>query len=239
MSYRHSRARRAFQLQISQSLTELMPLYRHARSYGGGESRLLAAYYVFAFAQFEQYVKSLVEDLIAAIVHASPALDRVPDLMLGYILHKSENLGRGYRKFGFAEDEGALLESVAAAARKVAQWGQASQLQTQLETASFLEKKKYPSPKNLPQLFRRLGVRAIWPVINSAGKMNGELMLTSLNDLRTGIAHEGRVPPGFSLSDFKGRIDQMERFVAALDRGISKYYCGVVMPRSVWNSQMS
>jgi hypothetical protein len=124
-------------------------------------------------------------------------------------------------------------------ARNLAGWSGGGAVPGALDSAAFLEKKKYPSPKNLPQLFRRLGVKQIWAVVSSAGRMNSELILTSLNDLRTGIAHEGMVPAGFGMTDFRMRIDQMSRFVAALDRGVSKYFCADMMDRVVWNSRMA
>jgi len=239
MSYRCSRARREFESQLAQAVQELGPLYQHAIKCGGGGSRLLAAYYVFAFAQLEVYIKSFVEDSINALSTSSPTFDKWPDLMMGYLLHRSDSLGADYQKFGISEDEGAILEKVAQTARKIAAWSSGGAVPTSLEAADFLEKKKYPSPKNLPQLFRRLGVKQIWAVVSSSGRMNSELILRSLNDLRTGIAHEGRVPPGFSLGDFKSRLDQMRRFVAALDRGVSKHFCKGIIPRSVWNVAMT
>lgn len=236
MSYRRTRARREFESQLDQVLLELPALYRAAASSGGGAgSRLLAAYYVFAFAQLEVYIRSFVEDSLSAISASSPSFDRWPDQMMAYLLHKGEKLGAEYRKFGINEDEGAILLKLAATARKIAAWGNGGVFPAPLDASEFLEKKKYPSPKNLPQLFRRLGVNQIWAVVSATGRMNSELILTSLNDLRTDIAHEGRVPPGFGLNDFRDRLDQMRRFVAALDRGVSTHFCRSVMSRTVWN----
>lgn len=239
MTYKRSRARQSFEVQIDLSIKELLPLYRFAqKDGGGGATRLLGAYYVFAFAQLEVYIKSFVEDVLSTVNTSKPVFDKWPDLMLAYFLHRNQNLGSDYRKFGTSDDEGALLNSVSTLARNLASWSSGGPVPAAMDSAAFLEKKKYPSPKNLPQLFRRLGVRNVWAVISAAGKMNSELILTSLNDLRTGIAHEGKVPVGFGMSDFRGRIDQMLRFVAALDRGISKHFCTDVMGRSVWNGHM-
>lgn len=238
MSYRCSRARRAFEAQLHQAMQELAPLYKFALKHGGG-SRLLAAYYVFAYSQFEVYIKTFVEDSLNTLNITKPTFDRWPDLMLGYLLHKGENLAADYRRFSVDEDEGAILEKVAKTAKKIASWSVGTAASLEADAADFLEKKKYPSPSNLPQLFRRLGVKQFWAVVGKAGRMNGEMILTSLNDLRTGIAHEGRVPPGFSLGDFRDRLDQMHRFVAAIDRGVSTHFCSGVIPRMVWNGAMS
>ena len=240
MSYRCSRARKEFETQLGQAVGELLPLYAHAvKSGGGGGARLLAAYYVFAFAQLEVYVKSFVEDSLGALNTANPSFDKWPDLMMAYLLHKSDELAAEYRKFGISDDEGAILEKVARTARRIADWGNGGSPPATAESAAFLEKKKYPSPANLPQLFRRLGIKQIWAVVSATGKMDSKLILTSLNDLRTGIAHEGRVPPSFGLADFKDRLKQMRRFVAALDRGVSTHFCTGVMPRTTWNGAMA
>lgn len=239
MSYLRTRARREFETQIDDAVRELRPLYKHVVKGGGGAgSRLLAAYYVFAFAQLEVYIKSFVEDSLKAFSMANPSFDKWPDTMMAYLLHKSESLGAEYRRFGIDDDEGAILTKVAKTARWVAEWGRGGASPTSVQASAFLEKKKYPSPNNLPQLFRRLGVPTIWAVVSRAGRLNSELILTSLNDLRTGIAHEGRVPTGFGLGDFLDRIDQMRRFVAALDRGVSTHFCPAVMSRAVWNGAM-
>lgn len=238
MSYRCSLARRHFESQIRLAKLELIPIHKFAHDRGSG-SRLLAAYYVFAYSQLEVYIKNLVEDSLNALNTSNPEFDKLPDLMLGYLLHKGENLGLDYRRYGNDENEGAILEKLAQTAKKIASWSGGTSRLALADAAHFLEKRKYPSPANLPQLFRRLGIKKIWAVVGKAGKMNGELILTSLNDLRTGIAHEGKVPPGFSLGDFRERIDQMHRFVAALDRGISTHFCSGLIPRAAWNSAMT
>lgn len=240
MTYRRSKARREFELQIEAAISELRPLYAFSRRSGGVSGpRLLAAYYVFAFAQLEVYIKSFVEDCIGAFNQLSPPIDRWPDTMVGYLIHKSENLGGEYRRFGISDDEGAILKKIAETARKVAKWSDRSSPVSPMQASEFLDRKKYPSPANLPQLFRRLGIRQIWAVVSAAGKTNGELLLTSLNDLRTGIAHEGKVPPGFAIADFQIRIDQMRKFVAALDRGVSGHFCSNAISRVAWNGVMT
>lgn len=238
MSYRRSRARCDFESQLALATKELATLYKLAHKKGCDE-RLLAAYYVFAYSQLEVYIKSIVEDSIDALNNLRLAFDKWPDLMLGYHLHKSENLAAGYRRFSHDADEGAILEKVAQTARKIGAWSTGADGLTAANASDFLEKKKYPSPKNLPQLFRRLGIKQIWAVIGKAGKLNGELILTSLNDLRTEIAHEGKIPPGFSLGDVRARLDQMQRFVAALDRGVSTHFCSGMIPRADWNRNLS
>jgi hypothetical protein len=214
--------------------SELSTLHRRALKAGVDSSRLLGVYYVFAFAQLEVYVRTIVEDSIQALYSTSPTPDVLPDLMLGYLLHKGEGIGAEYRKFSTSEDEGALLEAVARAIRKATAWGGGGP-GVVLGASAFLEKKKYPSPKNMPQLFRRLGIRRLWTVVSAVGRFNAELTLTSLNDLRTSIAHDGAVPPDFGMQDFRDRLSKMNDFVAAVDRSVASHFCSGPMSRATWN----
>lgn len=238
MTYKKSRARREFEVQIEQTRAELVQLHRQAIASGSSGARLLGAYYVFAFAQLEVYVRTIVEDGVQALLTAATKPGSLPDLMIGYVVHRSEDLGADYRKFATNEDEGALLEKVAAVVRKSADW-EAGRQQLALDAKAFLEKKKYPSPKNMPQLFRRLGIKKLWAVLSAAGRFNAELTLTSLNDLRTAVAHDGAVPTGFGVRDFRDRLAKMESFVAVLDRCVAAHFCSASITRSVWNRSIS
>lgn len=238
MSYRRSRARREFESRIQQTRLELADLHRRAVAAGASGSRLLGAYYVFAFAQLEVYVRTLVEDSIQALYATSPTPSRLPDLMIGYLLHKGGELGAEYRRFSTNEDEGALLDRVASSVRRTTAWEAGGPAIT-LDAAAFLDKKKYPSPKNMPQLFRRLGIRQFWAVVSGAGRFNAELTLRSLNDLRTAIAHDGAVPPDFGLRDFRDRLSKMEDFVAAVDRCVATHFCTGPMTRVAWNRSVT
>jgi hypothetical protein len=237
MSYRCSRARRDFESQLRKAKEEMVTLSGFAKKNGIGAS-LLGVYFVFAYSQLEVYIKSFVEDCVDTLNATQPNIEKWPNLMLGFHLHGCEELGAAYRKFNQDEDERAILNKLSEVARRIQLWGQGKVKPDESDAAKFLEKRKYPSPRNLPHLFRRLGIDQIWAVIGRAGKMNGELVLTSLNDLRTGVAHEGRMPPEFSLSDYRERLKQMRSFVAALDRGVSACFCPSVMPRRDWNAKM-
>ena len=236
MSYHRSRARKEFDEQLALSLKELTPLHKLALINGSGP-RLLAVYYVFAFSQLEVYIKTFVEDSLSILNSTAPPIALLPDSMLGYLLHRGQNLADDYKRFGAQEDERVILEKVARTARKIVEWNTAGRINI-ANASEFLEKRKYPSPKNFPQLFKRLGIDDIWALVDRVGRMNAKLILTSLNDLRTGIAHDGRVPTGFSMSDFRDRLEQMSSFVAALDRGVASYFCDVLIPRVKWNLAM-
>lgn len=237
MRYRVTRARREFEFQITGAIKELRPLCAYQKKNGRHGARLLAVYYVFSFSQLELYVKNVVEDAMKAFGVASPTMEKWPDSMLAFMIHRKLDLRGQYKKFSTSEDEAAVLSAVAKIARTLVSWGVGAGSPSILHSKDVLEKRKYPSPKNFPHLFRRLGIDAIWSLIGKSGRINGELILTSLNDLRTSIVHDGSVPTGFGMADFMGKIEQMQRFVAALDRAISTHF-GKVIPRVTWEQEV-
>lgn len=238
MSYKRSRARNDFEDQLDLSRRELEPLYSFAQGIGSGP-RVLGAYYMLAFSHLEIYIKTLVQGSLKAFDNAAPDLGDWPDPMLGYFLHKGENLVGMYRQFSASQDEAEILKALAKAARKVAEWSNGASRPVAGRAGAFLDQKQYPSPKNFPQLFWRLGVDRIWDAIGKKGRIDGRLILTSLNDLRTGVAHEGRWPPGHGLTHLDDDLKNMKKLVGALDRVVSAHFCSGAIARTVWNREMT
>jgi hypothetical protein len=238
VTYRSTRARRAFESQISDCLREVGPLYKVAVSKGTG-ARLLGAYFVLAYSQLEVYLRSVVEDAFVVLKHENPNVDKWPDLMLGYFLHKSSNVAAKYKKFASDEDERAVVHHLAQTARQLISWGKGAATPPIGGGAAFLEKRTYPSPKNVPVLFSRIGVPDIWAEVGRIAKFNGALVLQSLNDIRTEVAHDGTVPVAFGFPEFRQALQHMERLVRAFDRAISSHFCSCVVKRTQWNLLMT
>lgn len=238
MSYKKSRARATFEQQLEAARVQLNTIRLKIGTNHSSRDNLLGAYYVLSFSLLEVYIKTFFEDALQAIGNASPPMASWPEPMLGYLLHRAADLGGEYRRYHVNDDEGGLLTAVGALGRRISAWGSGGPSVGALTASLVLDKKKYPSPRNLPQLFKRVGVTNAWACINRAGRFNGELVLTSLNDLRTNIAHEGRVPVPFAYRDFRINIDQMKKFVAAVDRGLSSHFCSGLIKRSDWNQSM-
>ncbi|MEX0297100.1 HEPN domain-containing protein [Pseudomonas putida] len=76
---------------------------------------------------------------------------------------------------------------------------------------------KYPSADNIKKIFYRIGEPKIFPKLDSILKGNSQSLLESLGSLRTQLAHTGEIP-GVSPSDVIKRIDDVEKFISAIDR---------------------
>jgi hypothetical protein len=238
MSYIPSRCRNEFNTQVSGSLRELGYLYPFAQAHGSG-SRLLALYYSFVFSQLEVYIKSLVGDSLRLVSSVSPPASQWPEMMLAYHLHKHYQLADEYRKFSAAGDEVNLLRGIGRISQEIQNWASGASNPAIINVDSYLEGRGYPSPRNLQRLFNRLGIASIWSQIDPISKMNNKRVLTSLNDIRTSIVHDGVVPPGFSIADHRNYTAQSFRIVIAIDRAIASHFCATIVSRPDWNARMT
>lgn len=75
----------------------------------------------------------------------------------------------------------------------------------------------YPSIRNLEKVLRRLGIGNPKMELNKTGKEDVISLLESLANLRTALAHSASLP-GISCGDVALRINQVMRFVSALDK---------------------
>jgi hypothetical protein len=238
MSYTPSRCRNEFNTQVSGSLRELAYLYPFAQAHGSG-SRLLALYYSFVFSQLEVYIKSLVGDSLRLVSSVSPPASLWPEMMLAYHLHKQHQLAEEYRKFSAAGDEVSLLRGITRISKEIQNWTSGTSNPAIVNVDSYLEGRGYPSPKNLQRLFNRLGITSIWAQIDPISRMNNKIVLTSLNDIRTSIVHDGVVPPGFSIIDHRNYTAQSFRLVIAIDRAIASHFCATIVSWPDWNARMT
>ena len=239
MRYTPSRCRNEFFTQVGGSLRELVDLYPQAQARGSG-SRLLALYHSFVFSQLEVYIKSMIGDSLRLVSSIGPAAGQWPEQMLAYHLHKQHQLAEEYRKFSAnGGDEVRLLEVVGRISKEIENWTNGTSKPVIVNVDGYLEGRSYPSPRNLQRLFNRIGIVSIWTQIDPISRMDNKRVLTSLNDIRTSIVHDGVVPPGFNLTDHKKYTGQVYLLVNAIDRVIANHFCATMISCSDWNARMT
>lgn len=238
MSYMPSRCRNEFYTQVSDSLRELGYLYPVAQARGSG-SRLLAVYYSFVFSQLEVYIKSLVGDSLRLVSSVSPLASKWPEAMLAYHLHKQHRLAEEYRNFSTNGDEVGLLQGIARISKEIENWSTGRSNPAITNVDSFLESRGYPSPRNIQRLFNRIGITSVWSQVDPISRMDNRRVLTSLNDIRTSIVHDGIVPPGFGLVDHRRYTAQIFRLVRAIDQVIAHHFCATMISWADWNTHMT
>lgn len=98
-------------------------------------------------------------------------------------------------------------------------------------TGEFAYKdRKYPSPKNIKQLYSRIGCDNVFDLISREINSDAALKLQGFNDVRTSIAHG--TAPNITLADIKRNLSDVALIIKALDkinhREFSKYFGGGV-----------
>jgi hypothetical protein len=84
--------------------------------------------------------------------------------------------------------------------------------------------KKYPSEKNLELQFARFGLSNIYTELDKRGHSNYRLMLRSLSDKRTSIAHDYPCT-SFTFADVVDALDAALKIVRTIDRVLYTHVC--------------
>lgn len=80
----------------------------------------------------------------------------------------------------------------------------------------IVKDRKFPSPRNVEALFRRLGIEKIHGRISTRTKSSFELNLRSFMDVRNALAHES--PPSITDIDVDRYFEQVGTWIAAIDK---------------------
>ncbi len=91
-----------------------------------------------------------------------------------------------------------------------------------LDAEKIYNAKKYPSPDNIIALFRRVGINNIFHQVNRSAKADLENVLTSFNDIRTSIAHDG-IPVGINDRDIIKKLRGIKNLIYHIDKTLFKH----------------
>lgn len=222
MLYRKSAARRALETDISRELVLLRRAGASKISDVDLRGYVLSSIIAKGSVSLELYLEKVFSDWFARL-QAVPAKNHVipPQLRVFLITHKhvSDHLAR----FLVMKDEGVYLDAVAGTLT-APEW-QTFDIAGNVPPAdmmSVIEKRCYPSPKNIRRVFRRIGVQNVFAKINAAGRTNVEALIQSYNDVRNDFAHDG-VIVGVNAKDIRRKLGDLVRIVNAVDRVLHKF----------------
>ncbi len=217
MSYRISRARKAFTQQIStivrtaKSVNKLV--YQAAHT-----DYIFSASIFLAHAEIENYFSDVLSDLANLYSkHSTNSKDFPPYLRAHLLLSKSNAIRLiGEAIAGGSEKE--LVKKISVHLQSNHAYAADSALPVvQFSGADIYGKQKYPSQDNLEKVLARIGIFNAKANINRVAKCDAVSLLESLAALRTSLAHNASLP-GISKPDIIKRISDCNIFVAALDR---------------------
>jgi len=224
MPYHYSHARKQFIADLISIKTALNDAYSPKCSSGVVREYALCSAIVLTSAKVETYLETLVADWGKAVLGANLKTDALHRHIRAFLLN-DPSIEKIYKRLGFDGNEGTFIPALAlqlgSGPFKFSKDGENI---PPFPIARVYSDVKYPSPKNLRKLFRRLGIDPIFPRLNAIAKRDVESLLTSFNDTRTEMAHQG-MPIGMSVGDIRARIKEVTLVVGYVDRLFYSHVC--------------
>ncbi len=165
-------------------------------------------------ALFEDYLSQIIIDWLSRLKMQGASNKHIPlDIRITALLKAQEE---AFRNFIVTKNEVKLAEAVLKE-RIIFSIMDDSATTIQVDLGSIILKgKKFPSPKNLSTLFRRVGIQKIHSNISKRTRSNFELNLQSFMDVRNALAHES--PPSITDIDVDRYFKQVVMWIDAVDR---------------------
>lgn len=185
---------------------------RYSQHVGPLRDCALSSTVLLGFAAFEEYLKQGIEEIFASAQANGVSVQKLPGEVRAHV-----SIAAHLERWSDMDNARLLaqLELERAAGRFAALIDGTS------VSAAFsifvLDRVKYPKPKNLKSLFKRLGVANVYGELDPIAKANTSDLLTSFHDARTALAHQG-IPPGWTADDFVAKLEELTVVAKAVDR---------------------
>ncbi len=217
MPYRYSRARKQFGADLNVIRTTLREAYSPKCTSQRVKEYALCSAVILTSAKLETYLETLISDWCKAFATNGLLTDSLP-LSTRAFLFNDPGIEAAYKKLVYQADESRFLPEIGSlVGNSVFLFGKNGEPVPAFQARRVYSDSKYPSPRNIKRLFRRCGIDPLFPRLDSLAKQNVEYLLTSFNDVRTEMAHQG-MPIGLSSGDVKARIADAKLVAGYIDR---------------------
>jgi hypothetical protein len=227
MPYHYSRARKQLIADLGTIKTVLSDAYSAKCSSVTVREFALCSAVVLTSAKVETYLETLVADWGKAVLAAGLKTDALHPHTRAFLLNEP-SVESIYKKLGLDGNEGEFIPALARIlGTPLFSFSKNGENIPPFQIARVYSNVKYPSPKNFRKLFRRLGIDPVFAKLNAIAKRDVESLLTSFNDVRTEMAHQG-MPVGMTVGDIKARIKDVSLVVGYVDRLFYSQVCKTV-----------
>lgn len=219
MAYQISLSRKSFDTQIDDIIRRLKDADKPGVSPALRDFSIAAAIFL-AHAEFENYFVDVLGRLAAMYSNAAVTAAQLPARLRAHLIYTKLNLEALAGKVAARAGEPDILLAVEKwfASPSVALIDQSKPL-TPFNGASIHGDQDYPSTKNIQKVLQRIGIGDPTGALNKAGKRDAFLLLKSVADLRTSLAHTATLP-GISVEDVRDRLGGLKVFVRSMDRAL-------------------
>lgn len=237
MSYRISKARKAFEQAINEIAQTVKSV--NTQSYPSNHSDYIFAASIFlAHAEIENYFSDVLSGIANLYSKHSETSRNLPPSLRAHLLLSKSNLVKlvGEKIAGGSEKD--LIKKLSNHLQNAHSFAADSAFPVvQFRGIDIYENKKYPSLDNIDRVLARIGIEKVQNNINRIAKRDAVSLLESLASLRTALAHNASLP-GVGQRDIVNRIAECKKFTAALDRLLHEHV-KKTHPSSAWNQEMT
>jgi hypothetical protein len=224
MPYHYSRARKQFASDLATITYALSDAHSAKCSSGVVRELALCSAVVLTSAKVETYLETLVADWGKAVLDNGLKTDKLPPHTRAFLFNEPA-IEKIYKRLGYDASEALFLPALAQLlGSRLFHFAKDDENIPVFPVGRIYSGVKYPSPQNLRKLFRRLGIDPLFPKLNTIARRDVEALLTSFNDIRTEMAHQG-MPVGMSVGDVRARIKDVASVVGYLDRVFYSQVC--------------
>ncbi|WP_109488443.1 HEPN domain-containing protein [Occallatibacter savannae] len=217
MPYRYSRARKQFIADVGVVLTTLKDAFSPACTSTSVQNYALCSAVILTSAGFESYLETLVSDWCRALLANGINTDLLPLNTRAFLLNDPAIEG-AYKKFILRQNESDFLPEIGGlVGNDIFLFAKNGEVIPAFQPRRLYSDCKYPSPNNIKRLFRRCGIDSVFAKLAAVAQKNVENLLTSFNDVRTEMAHDG-MPVGLSATDVRARISDAKSVIGYIDR---------------------
>lgn len=170
-------------------------------------------------ATLECYIEDVLSQWIVKAENLQITADKLPKPLLLYLLGKSFSSPVAALIASHDEEKFiSLLQGI-----NISQFECSATVNSRMIRSVAVKDKKYPSPKNLKNIFRRFGIKNIHQDITRVLRKDSELLLRSFMDVRASVAHSYPTATIFSERDILSYLTNAGTIVRALDRILYKH----------------
>lgn len=170
-------------------------------------------------ATLEDYLSDLLSSWLSRLQTSGALSKTLPKELRAVIVARSQ--AEEYRKYIGLGNEVDLTRQLLNQAHRYLILDDDSNIPSLEFRALIIKDKKFPSPANLPILFRRFGIHDIMQRVSKRTKGDFRLGLQAFIDVRNALAHES--PPSITDVDVGRYITQTDRWIASIDREFYSY----------------
>ena len=234
MAYTKSAARQQFEY----TLASLLEQVRYVSNMKGLRSDIIQSVYNNAIfttsAALEDYIKEVLEDWIDMLSRNNGLLSHLPDEAVCFTLFKNQE--KNFINYISHGSESKLVSQIGNNKEFLGRFYiSTSPVEKLITSQQLIMDKKYPSEKNIKQLFSRFGFKNIFKDMEKKGKKDYTKLLQSFSDTRTELAHSFTVISLTKVTTLD-KINKVTELVKILDRILFSYICST-SGRAFWKTE--